>query len=35
MHLTVAPFDGGMLNNTLIINGTLMPSGFKVSSPNP
>jgi hypothetical protein len=28
------PFDGAVLNNSIVINGTLMPSGIKISSPN-
>jgi hypothetical protein len=29
------PFDGTVLNNALIINGTVMPSGIKISPRNP
>jgi hypothetical protein len=31
----VDPFDGTVLNNTLVINGTVMPSGIKISPRNP
>jgi hypothetical protein len=29
------PFDGTVLDNTLLINGTVMPSGIKISAFNP